>query len=1010
MGRRRTWLLALITAAVVGLGTLPAPQALAADTLEETVYNSARLTDLSGIPVEGASFQLRPADGGTSLFFDTDANGVASFADVPAAATAYFVTVSWRGVAQRRTMYLSEHGFDGSPDVPRVTALASSAAEGEQLQAALDLTLPTGSIHGFVLDHAGVPVPFAELTVAVPDAGGTSTYASDASGEYTIRYVPAGTFDLSAGCVCDGTSSSPFGYVRSRIMPVTIAEGESVTGVDHELGARGRLSGSFVREASDGTRLPILDPDRVAVAYPSDRDPWRISYSVMAPEGTYELDLEPGSYRVVFGRYLVPEGETKRVFVPDQYYDRAIVDTAAADVTISPARETTGIDAIYGTDPDPVVGPVYRSIVVKDQTGAPIVGPFVTVTPLGSDEPVMHQAGSDGFTGFYFADPYPTRSIVRVLWFGRTFTWTADGFLENAPPEAAEPLWISGNQGGLLNLKANLPLVLSTSSISGTVTTPGATSILPISLYDDRGTEVRTVWPRSSHDGVYRFEHVPPGKYTVEFSGREDPERYGISTRWYKNASSRATATTITVAEGQSVVGIDQVLPVHGRISGTLLQSTSDGGRVPLTGGNRKVSVFPITASANAPTAIWTDVAEDGTYSVDVDPGTYRVAFGRVSPSSAPPVFTVEQYYDRSATANSAKAVAVPPAVTLTGIDAVYPDPNAPTPTPTPTATPNPTPTPTATPTPTPTPAPTPLVRRAGADRYSTAAAISKASFKPGVAKVYIASGASFPDALAGAAAAGMQDSPVLLVPGTTIPAPIKAELERLDPEQIVILGGTGAVSTTVGTALKSYTSGAVVRRAGADRYSTAAAISKASFKPGVAKVYIASGASFPDALAGAAAAGMQDSPVLLVPGTTIPAPIKAELERLDPEQIVILGGTGAVSTTVGTALKSYTSGAVVRRAGADRYSTAAAISKASFKPGVAKVYIASGASFPDALAGAAAAGMQDSPVLLVPGTTIPAPIKAELERLDPEQIVILGGTGAVSTNIATALRDYVSG
>ncbi|HET7668140.1 MAG TPA: glycosyl hydrolase family 18 protein, partial [Mycobacterium sp.] len=44
--------------------------------------------------------------------------------------------------------------------------------------------------------------------------------------------------------------------------------------------------------------------------------------------------------------------------------------------------------------------------------------------------------------------------------------------------------------------------------------------------------------------------------------------------------------------------------------------------------------------------------------------------------------------------------------------------------------------------------------RLAGADRYATAAAISAASFSPGVAVAYLATGATFPDALAGGTAA----------------------------------------------------------------------------------------------------------------------------------------------------------------------------------------------------------------------------------------------------------------
>ncbi|HUH08647.1 MAG TPA: cell wall-binding repeat-containing protein, partial [Egibacteraceae bacterium] len=101
----------------------------------------------------------------------------------------------------------------------------------------------------------------------------------------------------------------------------------------------------------------------------------------------------------------------------------------------------------------------------------------------------------------------------------------------------------------------------------------------------------------------------------------------------------------------------------------------------------------------------------------------------------------------------------------------------------------------------------------------------------------------------------------------------------------------------------------------------------------------------------------------------------------LDPGEIVILGGTAAVSAQIEAALAAYTDGDVIRRAGPDRFATAAAVSEASFPPGVAKVYIATGGNFPDGLTAGPAAALDSAPILLV-GDTIPAPTAAELTRL----------------------------
>ncbi|MPV87606.1 hypothetical protein GB882_02915, partial [Georgenia ruanii] len=286
--------------------------------------------------------------------------------------------------------------------------------------------------------------------------------------------------------------------------------------------------------------------------------------------------------------------------------------------------------------------------------------------------------------------------------------------------------------------------------------------------------------------------------------------------------------------------------------------------------------------------------------------------------------------------------------------------------------------------------------RQAGADRYATSAIVSEQTFAPGAEVAYVASGRDFPDALAGAAAAGASDAPVLLVPGPGITPGVRAELDRLDPRSIAVLGGESAVSSAVVDDLDRYTSGPVTRLHGADRYATSAAVSEATFDPGADVAYVASGRGFPDALAGAAAAGATGSPVLLVPGPDITEPVRAELARLRPARIVVLGGEASVSAGVEQQLGSFTRGGVVRLSGEDRYATSASVAAALFGPRVPTVYLASGRGFPDALAGAAAAGASGSPVLLVPGAGIPAAVRERLAELRPGRVVVLGGSAVV--------------
>ena len=113
----------------------------------------------------------------------------------------------------------------------------------------------------------------------------------------------------------------------------------------------------------------------------------------------------------------------------------------------------------------------------------------------------------------------------------------------------------------------------------------------------------------------------------------------------------------------------------------------------------------------------------------------------------------------------------------------------------------------------------------------------------------------------------------------------------------------------------------------------------------------MATGADYPDALGAVPAAGIEGGPILLVRPGSLPDATRAELSRLRPQRIVVLGGTAAINAFVASQLQAYTASPVQRRAGVDRYETAVAVSRASFAS-ASRVFIATGANFPDGLAG----------------------------------------------------------
>ena len=290
-------------------------------------------------------------------------------------------------------------------------------------------------------------------------------------------------------------------------------------------------------------------------------------------------------------------------------------------------------------------------------------------------------------------------------------------------------------------------------------------------------------------------------------------------------------------------------------------------------------------------------------------------------------------------------------------------------------------------------------VRYAGATRYETAVEASQL-FEPGVPVVFVASGADFPDALSAAAAAAHLGGPLLLTRKDALPADVPAELDRLNPESIIVVGGAALVSDDVLDDLSAYSS-SVERIAGANRYETSLALADSAFgDTGVA--YVASGRTFPDALAASGAAGAFGGPVVLVDGRAdaVPQAVKDTLEDHRVGFVFIAGETGSVSAGVASSL----TGAgffVTRRGGADRYATAVAVNGDLELEDVPAVFLASGADFPDALAGAAIAGGLGAPLYLAREACVPAAARAAIRAIEAPSLVVMGGESVVSEQAA---------
>jgi len=294
------------------------------------------------------------------------------------------------------------------------------------------------------------------------------------------------------------------------------------------------------------------------------------------------------------------------------------------------------------------------------------------------------------------------------------------------------------------------------------------------------------------------------------------------------------------------------------------------------------------------------------------------------------------------------------------------------------------------------------MVRTAGADRYGTAAAIATLGHPDGAAEAVVATGESFPDALAGA----QLGRPVLLTRRDGVPIETQHALDDLGATRVFVLGGSASISDAVVDRLEGRE---VIRIAGADRYETAAAVAR--FTPAGDVALLASGEAFPDALAAGAVANSRQLPLLLTRRDEVPASALDFLTDRGIDEVIVVGGPAAVSDAV---LDQLATGdrTATRVAGDDRESTAVALARLGIERwglSPAVLLLASSRDFPDALAAAGSARAWNAPLLLASGDDISQALVEYLLDFSLDELFghAFGGTAALSDEVVAVVQYW---
>jgi putative cell wall-binding protein len=489
--------------------------------------------------------------------------------------------------------------------------------------------------------------------------------------------------------------------------------------------------------------------------------------------------------------------------------------------------------------------------------------------------------------------------------------------------------------------QAGMRTAAASETISGHVALPGAwaadANVQAIGFSYDavQAAYVPAAFSDVATDGAYSLA-VGPGNWKVGFT---DSQRVYADTFYDANVSTLASATTIAVTTDTPVPGVDATMvanPVY-IVSGHVGFSGATNGQ-PVGVGVYQVDTLSTSPTYNQFIQIYSEKTDaSGDYRVHLTSGgPTELGFNDFNDVFSP------VFYANSPLLSGATTVSPTVDVPLTGLDVTM--------------------------------TVQPSGRVSGDDPYGTSIALSQSQFDAGFGGTVVLASATSPDSMPGGPYALAQNGPLLLTSASTMPDEVKTEIERLNPMQVVILGGGAAVSLDQEVELRDMGIPVVRRLYGADRYATAAQVAQELVNAELVGsqglgIAVANGRAYADAVAGGPVAAANSLPILLVTNDFVPAATEAFITKNAPATSLVFGGTGVVSDEVKDLLPNAT-----RLGGADRYDTAALIAAYgidTFKmqPRVVGLGCGWNSQLYNSLAAAPILGARNQVLLLTPST-----------------------------------------
>ena len=608
------------------------------------------VTDSSGTPLAGICVNASSSDGSTNGSAQTTSAGTYTISGLAQASytvqftdcgsSGSYATQYYNGVAGGTGSYWS------AVAVP-VTANTTSSSINASMSAG-------GSITGTVTDGSG---PLVGICVyAFSSAGGFGGSAiTTSTGGYTINGLSSGDYTVGFNS-CSGSSNYATEYYSTgggtssyfAASQVSVTPPNATSGINAQMVVGGSIAGTV----TDGSGVALAGICANAWSSLGMFD----GSSPTTSDGTYTINgLASGSYTVGFSSC------TNSSNYVTEYYDGSSTGTtsygSAKSVDVSAGGTTVGGINAEMTTGGSIAG------TITDSSGNPVAG-ICAMAIAGSYGTGSAPSAADG--------TYRLNGLASGTYTVEFFDCASTGY-------AAE--YYSGGSGGSSSMSnaALVPVTAgqTTSSINAVLAVGGSISGTVI---DANGALVSGVCvdafePNGSFgssattaaDGTYTITGLGAGSYDVQFTTCYNASSLNYVSQYYDGTPSGTTsymnASTVPVTPGQTTLAINATMVLGGSISGTVIDSSSQG----IAG--ICVDAFTTTTGEFAGFAM---TAADGTYTLTgLESGTYNVQFTTCGNSS---LDYTSQYYNGTVTgvlsSSNASSVSVTTGQTTPAINA----------------------------------------------------------------------------------------------------------------------------------------------------------------------------------------------------------------------------------------------------------------------------------------------------------------------------------------------------